>query len=208
MMLDPDVKIVDITKREEYEKYLYKCLAPTPFRKYKKRTRYLENAIPRRFHKFLLIFRGDVVGQIEYAPAEACGYPIFGENIVVMNCIWVLGRVRGHGFGKLLLNTMIEKEKDASGFTTLALENHWSPWLKKKHMEKLGFTSIDFVKVKHIEKHKGECFKIHLMWLPAFEGAKPPEWDKSKLLCGVDFCLAHPLYRPERFEGRKIFQIC
>jgi len=84
-----------------------------------------------------------VVGQIEYAPAEASGYPIFGWNIVVMNCIWVLRRARGHDFGKLLLNSMIEKEKDASGFATLALENHWSPWLKKEYMEKLSFTSID-----------------------------------------------------------------
>jgi len=207
-MSDLSVKIVDITEREEYEKYLYKCLSPAPFRRYKKRRRYLERAIPKGFRKFLLIFGGDVVGQIEYAPAEASGYPIFGKDIVVMNCIWVLRRAKGHGFGKMLLNLMTEREKDSSGFATLALENHWSPWLKKEQMEKLGFSSIDFLRVEHIEKHKGRCFRIHLMWLPAFEGAKPPKWDKSKLLEGVDFCLAHPLYRPERLDGRKIFHNC
>lgn len=84
-----EVEIIDITEKCEYEVYLYKCLSPLPFRKYRKRHEYLEAAIPKGFHKKLLIFNGEVVGQIEYAPAEASGYPIMGDDVVVMNCIWV-----------------------------------------------------------------------------------------------------------------------
>jgi len=46
-----NLKIIDITKKFNYEKYLYKCLSPIPFRKYKKRSEYLELAIPKGFHK-------------------------------------------------------------------------------------------------------------------------------------------------------------
>jgi len=202
------VKIIDITKKSEYERYLYRCLAPMPFRKYRKRQEYLETAIPKGFHKKLLIFNGEVVGQIEYAPAEASGYPIMGENIIVMNCIWVLRRVKGHNFGRQLMTDMIESEGNAVGIATLGLENHGSPWLKIEQMEKLGFKSLNLIKVKHKTKHKGECFTIHLMWQPTTEKAKPPTWNKSKLLEGVDFCLAHPFYHPEKPILREILEKC
>ena len=133
------IKIIDITEISEYEKYLYKCLVPHPFRRYSKRKEYFEKAIPKGFRKKLLIFNGNVVGQIEYAPAEVSYYPIMGDNIIVMNCIWVLRKAKGHNLGKRLLQDIIKSEKDAVGFATIALENHWSPWFKKWQMEKLGF---------------------------------------------------------------------
>jgi hypothetical protein len=111
MMTDSKVEIIDITEKGEYEKYLYRCLAPIPFRKYKKRHDYLEVAIPKGFRKKLLIFGRKVVGQIEYAPAEVSGYPIRGDNIIVMNCIWVLRKAKGHNLGRRLLINMMKSEK-------------------------------------------------------------------------------------------------
>ena len=203
-----EVEIIDVTENPEYEVYLYRCLAPIPFRKYRKRHEYLEVATPKGFHKKLLIFNGEVVGQIEYAPAEASGYPIMGDNVIVMNCIWVLRKAKGHKLGKRLLIDMIKSERNAAGFATIGLENHWSPWLKKGQMEKLGFKPLNSVKVMHKTKHKGQCFKIHLMWLPATENANPPAWNESELLEGVDFCLAHPLYHPEKPKLKEILEKC
>ncbi len=172
-----------------------------PYRKYRKRQEYLEKAIPNGFHKKLLIFVGDIVGQIEYAPAEVSYYPIMGDGITVMNCIWVLRRAKGHNFGTQLLEDMIKSEKDAAGFATIALENHWSPWFKKWQMEKLGFKPLDSIKVMHKTKHKGQVFSIYLMWMPTTKNAKPPMWNKQKLLEGITFCAAHPLYHPQNWEG-------
>lgn len=208
MKLNIGIKIIDITKDSEYERHLYRCLSPLPFIKYRKRREYLETAIPRGFHKKLLIFNGEIVGQIEYAPVEASGYPIIGNNIIVMNCIWVLRRAKGHNLGKQILSDMMESERDAVGFATIGLENHWSPWMIKWQLEKLGFRSIDSIKVKHKTKHVDECFKIHLMWQPTTEKGKPPTWSKLKLLEGVDFCLAHPLYHPEKPVLKEIFEKC
>lgn len=203
-----EVKIIDITEDIEYERYLYKCLAPMPFRKYRKRREYLEAAIPKGFHKKLLLLNGKIVGQIEYAPAEMSGYPIMGDNIIVMNCIWVLRKAKGRDLGKQILTSMMKSEKSAVGFATVALEDHWSPWLRKEQMEKLGFRSLDLVKVMHKTKHRGQCFKVHFMWLSTTKNANPPTWNKSRLLEGVDFCLAHPLYHPEKTKLKEIFERC
>lgn len=206
MRSSPNVKIIDITKDLGYERYLYRCLAPMPFKKYKKRCEYLEFAIPKGFHKKLLVFDGKIVGQIEYAPAEACGYPIRGDDVTVMNCIWVLRKAKGRNFGKRLVANMMESEKNAVGFATITLEEHWSPWFKKWQMEKLGFEPIDSIEVVHKTKHKEESFKIYLMWLSKIKNAEQPTWEESRLLKGVDFCLAHPLYHPQKTKLREILE--
>ena len=194
------IRIIDITEVSEYEKHLYRCLTG-PFRRYKKRQRYLEKAIPKGFRKKLLISDGGIVGQIEYVPAEVSYYSITGNNIIVMNCIWVLRKAKGHNLGRRLLQDMTKSESDAAGFATIALENHWSPWFKKWQTEKLGFKPIDSIKVAHKAKHKGQVFSIYLMWMPRTQNAEPPKWEKQKFLEGLTFCTAHPLYHPQTWEG-------
>lgn len=206
MTSKPKIEIVDATENSTYEKYLYKCISPMPFRKYRKRREYLEAAIPKGLRKKLLTFNGKIAGQIEYAPAEASGYPITGNNVIVMNYIWVLRKVKGHNLGKQLLTCMIESEKNTNSFTTIALENHWSPWLKKWQMEKLGFKSVDSIQVTHKTKHKEQPFRIHLMWLPIKKNVSPPAWSTTKILEGVHFCLAHPLYHPEKIKLKHILK--
>jgi hypothetical protein len=193
-------QIIDITQNDKYEKYLYKCLAPMPFRRYSLRQEYLEKAIPKGFHKKILIFNGEVVGQIEYAPAEVSGYPIMGDNVIVVNCIWVLRKAKGHNFGKRLIEDMVKSERHTACFATIALENHWSPWFMKWQMEKLGFRPLDKIEVTHKTKRKEQIFSIYLMWMPAKKEAKKPKWDKQKILEGETFCTAHPLYRPQTWK--------
>jgi GNAT superfamily N-acetyltransferase len=204
-------KIINIIGREKYEKFLYKCLSPMPYRKYRRREEYLRGSIPGGFCKKILEWEGEIVGQIEYAPCRYSGLPIEGEGIFVMNCIWVLRKAKGHNLGKLLLEDAISsiKKENAEGFATIALENHPSPWLKVKQLEKLGFRAVDSVsmKIMHKEKYRGRIFKIYLMWIPLKRDAKLPRWDKEKLLEGVTFCLAHPLYHPEGIKSRKIFEM-
>jgi N-acetylglutamate synthase-like GNAT family acetyltransferase len=152
--LRQQARIIDIAKDGRYAKFLYKCLAPIPFRQYRSREEYLERAATEGLHKKLLIFNGDVVGQIEYAPARVSGYTINGDDVVVMNCIWVLKRAKGRGFGRMLVEDMVQSERNATGFATIALENHWSPWFKKDQMGKLGFKPVDKINVKHKTKHR------------------------------------------------------
>ncbi|MDH7564349.1 MAG: hypothetical protein QHH24_05665 [Candidatus Bathyarchaeota archaeon] len=67
---------------------------------------------------------------------------------------------------------MIRGRRNVEGFATIALEDHWSPWLVKWQMEKLGFRSIGQLTVSHAIKRPQRVFNIHLMWMPAKTGAK------------------------------------
>jgi GNAT superfamily N-acetyltransferase len=198
-------RIVDITKADEYAKYLNRCFVGPISKKYKKRTGYLKKAIPKGFHKKLLLFNEQIVGQIEYSPAEVSYYLVIGKNVIVLNCIWVLKKARGHNFGKRLLQDMMESEKEASGFATIALENHPSPWFRKNQMEKLGFRPLNSITAVHKVQGK-QAFKIHLMWMPNVRDAKPPTWNTQKLLEGITSCTAHPLYHPQTYKPKEIIE--
>lgn len=200
------IEIIDITTGSKYEKYIYRCLGGPPSKHYKKRVEYLKQAIPKGFHKKLLIFNREVVGTIEYAPSEASYYPIRGDKTIVMNCIWVLRKARGHHLGKSLVQDMVQSEKHASGFACVALENHWSPWFRKRQMEKLGFDPLELINVTHRTKFKSRPFNIYLMWLQSKPNAKPPIWDWQKLLEGITFCIAHPLYHPQTYKPSRILE--
>ncbi len=190
------LKIVEATKSSEYEGYLYKCLALIPTCPYSPRREYLAKAIFEGLQKRLLILDGVAVGQVEYVPAKSSGYPITGPDLVVMNCIWVLRKAKGKNFGRMLVEEMINSHPGASGFSTIALENHWSPWFRKDQMEKLGFRPQEVMVVRHKTKHAERPFRIWLMWMPIKSRAHPPTWDEGRLLEGITFCRAHPLYRP------------
>lgn len=200
-----DPQIVDVTFDANRERFLYGCLVSIHSR-YRRRREYIKAAIAKGFRKKILIFKGDVVGTIEYGPPEAAGYPIQGKSIIVMNCIWVLRRAKGHRLGTRLLENMMKTEQNATGFATVALEDHWSPWFKRSQIEKLGFKSIDSIRVTHKTKHVGEPFTIHLMWLPRRERAEPPTWDRRKLLEGECFCTAHPFYHPQTHKPKEILE--
>jgi len=205
--MTPNFKIVEATREARYEIFLYKCLSPIPFRRYKRRRVYLERAIPKGLRKKIIFYNGVAVGQIEYCPAEVAPYPIScKEKCVIMSCIWVLRKAKGHGFGKALMNEMLREYKDAACFATIGFEGHWSPWFKKWQMEKLGFKPIDSVEVRHKIRHRGQTFKIFLMWLPWKSASAKPSWNKEEMLKGVDFCLAHPLYRAEKYGDAEILE--
>lgn len=80
-------QILDATFNPKLEIYLYRCLAPMPYRQYRKRREYLDKAIPNGLRKKILFHEGKAVGQIEYAPVDFSAYPVKDGNIIVLNCI-------------------------------------------------------------------------------------------------------------------------
>jgi hypothetical protein len=103
---------------------------------------------------------------------------------------------------------MKEKIIKARSVATIALEGHYSPWFKLPQIERLGFRSIDSRRMRHRAKHRDVCFGVHLMWMPLDHGAETPEMAWEKMFQGVDFCIAHPLYRAERLSLVEPFEPC
>lgn len=77
-----------------------------------------------RFKDGLVFKKGDVPGKcfIEYIPAEKAWCPIEAEGYTHINCFWVSGQLKGHGYSNLLLAECIKdsKEKGKKGLCILS----------------------------------------------------------------------------------------
>lgn len=81
------VKVIDRIRNPEYERLLYRCLFHSRSALYKepllrrrdafynRRYEYLRSAIPRGFHKKILIFKDDPIATIEYASLTVPAFP-------------------------------------------------------------------------------------------------------------------------------------
>jgi len=75
-----------------------------------------------RLDEGLVFLKGNVRGKcfIEYIPAEYAWVPVEAEGYMVIDCLWVSGQFKGHGYSNLLLDACIEdsKAKGHKGFVT------------------------------------------------------------------------------------------
>lgn len=60
-----------------------------------------------------VFYKRNVAGKVfvEYAPVETAWAPIVGKNYLYIYCLWVAGSYKGAGYGRELLNHVIEDAK-------------------------------------------------------------------------------------------------
>ena len=65
--------------------------------------------LQKQFEEGLVFLKGDIRGKcfIEYIPAENAWVPIKAENYMHINCFWVSGSCKGHGYANELLEQCI-----------------------------------------------------------------------------------------------------
>lgn len=66
-----------------------------------------------RFEEGLVFIKSSVRGKcfIEYIPAKNAWIPIIGDTYMYIDCLWVAGSLKGHGYSSELLNMCIEDSK-------------------------------------------------------------------------------------------------
>ena len=82
---------------------------------------------------------------IEYAPLERAWVPVEGENYVYIYCLWVLGELKGRGYGKQLMEYCIREAKSGgrSGVCMLGAKKQKN-WLSDQAFAKrYGFQTVD-----------------------------------------------------------------
>ena len=100
--------------------------------------------LKRRFEEGLVFYRSEERGKcfIEYIPAENAWVPIVAEGYLYINCLWVSGTMKGHGYSNDLLDACIRdaKEQGRKGLCILSSEKkknesnirtqtgHENPW--------------------------------------------------------------------------------
>jgi GNAT superfamily N-acetyltransferase len=82
---------------------------------------------------------------IEYGPAEKGWVPIIASNYLLINCFWISGQYKGHGYGKALLQHAIDDAKAQSkdGLVTVVGKNKYHFMSDTKWLLRQGFESCD-----------------------------------------------------------------
>lgn len=126
--------------------------------------------LKQRFDEGLVFYRSQERGKcfIEYIPAENAWIPVQADGYLYINCLWIAGSMKGHGYSNDLLNECIRdaKEQGKKGLCILSAEGRKREFLSDpKYMAHKGFTVAD----------TSDC-GISLMYLPLEPNAVPPQF--------------------------------
>lgn len=120
-----------------------------------------------RFKDGLIFKRLNARGKafIEYIPAESAWCPIAAKGYMHINCFWVSGQFKGHGYANELLQQCIEdaKEKGKLGLTVLSSTKKVPFLSDPEYLKYKGFRIADTAKPYY-----------ELLYLPFSEAAPVP----------------------------------
>ncbi len=123
-----------------------------------------------RFDEGLVFYRSEERGKcfIEYIPAENAWIPIQADGYMYINCLWVSGSMKGHGYSNELLAECIRdaKEQGRKGICILSSVGRKREFLSDpKFLSYQGFTVAD----------TSDC-GITLNYLPFEQNAELPRF--------------------------------
>ncbi len=126
--------------------------------------------LKQRFDEGLVFYRSEERGKcfIEYIPAESAWAPINADGYIYINCLWISGAMKGHGYANDLLAKCIRdaKAQGKKGLCILSAEGRKREFLADpKFLTHKGFTVADV----------SDC-GINLMFLPLEPSAEPPKF--------------------------------
>lgn len=138
-MKPSDYKIITVNSKNIQNEHI--CCAIGNDKENQERANRKKDWIINRFDEGYVFKKFDVRGKvfIEYIPAENAWAPIVAPGYVYIDCFWVSGKFKGHGFGSKLLE---EAEKDAAnknGLVILASKKKMPFLADKKYLLKKGF---------------------------------------------------------------------
>ena len=152
-----------------------------------------------RFDEGLVFLKSAERGKcfIEYIPAEAAWIPVEADGYMVVNCLWVSGSLKGHGYAGELLAACEKdsREKGKRGLCILSSAKKKPFLADPKFLSHMGFTACD-------EADNG----IQLWHLPFTPDAEPPRFrdcarhphveEKGYVLFYTDQCPFNAKYVP------------
>ena len=135
-----------------------------------------KNWLKQRFDDGLVFLKSVDRGKcfIEYIPSENAFIPIEADGYMYINCLWVAGSFKGHGYSNDLLNYCIQdsKNKGKKGLCILSSERKRPFLADPKYLKYKGFILADETD-----------YHIHLYYLP---------FDKNSLPVKFKNCCKHP----------------
>ena len=159
-----------------------------------------------RFDDGLVFLKSTERGKcfIEYIPAENAWVPIIADGYMYIDCLWVSGSFKGHGYSTDLLNACIEDSnaKRRTGLCILSSQKKKPFLADPKYLQYKGFTVCDEadngIQLWHLPLKKGKA-------APKFkECARHPHADEcGYVLYYTDQCPFNARYVPVLKETAK-----
>lgn len=86
---------------------------------------------------------GKPAGFIEYTPIEYSSRVVYGENYLVIHCLWV--NITGKGYASKLINKCIQDAKEQNKNGVIVITNPDTSWTPSKDI----FIKNDFLEIDH-----------------------------------------------------------
>lgn len=122
-----------------------------------------------RFRDGLVFLKSAERGKcfIEYIPAENAWVPIEAEGYMYIDCLWVAGSLKGHGYATDLMDRCISdsREKGKKGLCILSSAKKRGFLADPKYLAHRGFSPCD----------ESDC-GVQLWYLPLQESVQPPKF--------------------------------
>ena len=140
--------------------------------------------LKQRLDEGLVFYRSEERGKcfIEYIPAENAWAPIEAAGYLYINCLWIAGAMKGHGYANDLLEECVRdaRERGSKGLCILSAQGRKREFLADaKFLAHKGFRVADV----------SDC-GISLMYLPLEPDAEPPRFKA---------CAKHPAVPEDGF---------
>lgn len=124
-----------------------------------------------RLDEGLVFYRSEEGGKcfIEYIPAENAWVPIDAPDYIYIDCLWVSGSMKGHGYSNELLDECIRdgKARGKRGLCIISSSKRKQEFLSDpKFLAYKGFRLADEAGLNN----------INLMYYPLTEAAQPPRF--------------------------------
>lgn len=120
-------EIVTLTEENMHEYRAFCGLSGRYLEGYDKKIEWLKARWREGLRYKLYHVNGRKAGFIEYIPGEYAWRGVDAKGYLFIHCFWVIGRNKGHGYGRKLLEACLEDAKDYHGVAVAVSKTHWLP---------------------------------------------------------------------------------
>ena len=138
-----DYNLIKVNKENIKNEHI--CCALGNTKDEKEREAQKKDWMKQRFEDGYVFKKFDVRGKvfIEYIPAENAWNPIIAPGYVFIDCFWVSGKYKGHGFASKLLEEVEKDNKNKNGLIILSSKKKMPFLADKKYILNKGFSVCD-----------------------------------------------------------------
>lgn len=137
------VEIVEVSKANLKSEGCY-CLRSKPNSTgYKNKNEWLTERFDEGLKYIKILVNGKPAGFIEYTPIQYSSRVVYGENYIVIHCLWV--NITGKGYASQLIDACIKDAKQLNMDGVIVITNPDTSWTPSKEI----FLKNNFIEVDH-----------------------------------------------------------